>query len=585
MAANAGTSSVIGRDVLYRFRFEVDNSIKTATENIAKQSEQAFERVTKAKKKQTDASAKATDEEIRKADEAKKKIEEVAKAYENANVRRRAADMQLVASSKQALEGITQLGRSFVLLGISSEKDLQKAVKALAGFEAGVNALKGTINLIEAATKAWGAYRAAVLAAGVAQTAGGALGALGAGAGAAAGGVGKDIAVGAAGDIIGGATIGGTAAVAGKSTAAGTLGTSIGTTIAAIVTSPAFIATGIAAGIAALGEFAYTGGGAKLGPMGNAVMSIPGYRGLAEALGPGLFGSGDGGAQRGNQAFLAATALRQSQAERQAGVDSIQAQFRIRQTEAMLSAAAFQGQSAMPGTRGTLLGVRNQISELRTDRADLGGGTALLDRTIGLREQELALVRQVAQEQKQAATERMRALESELSRQQKIAETIRGQLTTAAERFGQLGAVEQQRAIDAKRKMDSGASLSQDERRRLRAIGLDSVNDRVRAMDIADANNAGFGRFFGGEERRKLAESGREQQRIAVAIERQRDFIVKVESNVEAEASYIAGEIGRLMVAREEKLRRLVIEEVQRFQDNLTETRARDAQTAAALSQ
>lgn len=586
MPATAGTSSVIGRDVLYRIRFEVDGSARAAGEQAAKIAEQSFERAERAKKKETAEHKKSLDQQIKHVEELVKKIDEVGREYEKANAKRRAADQQIVASSKQALEGVTQLGRSILLLGISSEKDLQKAIQAFAAFEAGVNLLKGTINVVEAATKAWGAYRAAVVAAGAANAAYGALSAGGRVAGGAAAGAVGDVARGAAGEVIGGAAVGvGGTVLAGKSAAvaegAAALGTGIAATIKAIVVSPAFIIAGIAAGVKTIQEAITNRPGEGL--VSGAVLSIPGYRSLAEAVGKGVLGTGDEATAQKQREFIFARNFQATQAEAQAGQDAIRDRFARQRFENRINALSFQANAAAGG------GSAGSLAAVRTELGGLGGvggptGVALVERQVALRERERDLVRQIGQEQRQAATEQLRGLEQALKTQQQIAETLRGQLTGAAERFGQLSPAEQQRTILAQKKLTAGQALTQDERRRLRALGLDSTSAAVRGQDIADAERAGFSRFFGEDERRRLGAAQREEVRLSVAIERQRDFIVRLEADTEAEAEFLAREVSRLLVERDEQLRKQFADELRKFTDDFYGTRARDAQTAAALT-
>jgi hypothetical protein len=580
MAATAGVSSSVGRDVVYRIRFEVDQSARTAGDQAAKLAEQAFSRAERAKKKEANEHKKAIDAQIKEVEAYIKKVDEAANLYATANAKQRAANMQFVASTKQALEGVTQLGRSFVLLGISSEKDLAKAAKALAGFEAGANLIRGTINVLESATKAWSAYGAAVTAAGVASAAGAALsaGAGAAGAGKAGGGIVGDVATSAAGEVAGGVVIGG-GAVAGGAKAAGAA-KAIGTAIGAAIATPAFIAIGLSAGLITLGEAAlFRDDNKGMGYLGQAVMKIPGYRNLAESVGAGWADSS--GINRSQRNFGVEQNWLRMQAERQAGQQAIEKQFAMRQAESTIATALRSDGT----TAGNLQSTRNAIGALGGAGMGeaLGGGTALLDRTIALRERERELVIQIAQEQKAAHQDQIRALETELQKQQRIAETIRGQLSTAAERFGQLGAADQQRAIAAQQRLDAGQNLSREDRQRLRAIGLDSTTAGVRAQDIADAERAGFSKFFGKDERRQLNQAIGEENRIKVAIQRERNFVVQVESNVQAEATALAQEVAKLMAERDEQLKKLFAEELRKYLDNYTESRNKDAALAYAV--
>jgi hypothetical protein len=122
----------------------------------------------------------------------KSHIEGVAKAYEAQEraAARAAATQQrnvreLVSGSKQAAAGVGSIARAFVYLGVSGEENIEKALRVLAKFEAGMAGISGVSNVVGGVSKASRAYRG-----------------LGAGAGLAAGvgavGVGGTVALGAA---------------------------------------------------------------------------------------------------------------------------------------------------------------------------------------------------------------------------------------------------------------------------------------------------------------------------------------------------------------------------------------------------
>lgn len=128
----------------------------------------------------------------------KSHIEGVAKAYEAQEraAARAAATQQrnvreLVSGSKQAAAGVGSIARAFVYLGVSGEENLEKALRVLAKFEAGMAGISGVSNVVGGVSKASRAYRG-----------------LGAGAGLAAGigavGVGGTIGLGAAALAVGG---------------------------------------------------------------------------------------------------------------------------------------------------------------------------------------------------------------------------------------------------------------------------------------------------------------------------------------------------------------------------------------------
>jgi hypothetical protein len=171
---------------------------------------------------------------------------------EQAQSRMTAGQAAIAEGFKQSMSGATALARGFALVGAASEEDMEKAVRALAKVEAGVQAVRGTIDLVQGITKAWRAYTTTVEAAAAAHAALNtvqALSAAGAGASVAAG-AGRG-ALGTAAQI-GGAGLAGAVgtklAVGGTATAAGAAGG--GSTLAAgAATGGLYAGAGLAAGV------------------------------------------------------------------------------------------------------------------------------------------------------------------------------------------------------------------------------------------------------------------------------------------------------------------------------------------------
>lgn len=128
-------------------------------------------------------------------------IEGVAKAYEaqeraanRAAAAHRKNVSDLVSGSKQAAAGVGNIARAFVYLGVSGEENVEKALRVLAKFEAGMAGIRGASDIAGGLAKAGKAYRGlgagAGLAAGVGAVGLGATAALGAAALATGAGVG-----------------------------------------------------------------------------------------------------------------------------------------------------------------------------------------------------------------------------------------------------------------------------------------------------------------------------------------------------------------------------------------------------------
>lgn len=582
MPANAGTSSAVGRDVVYTISFEVDPAVRTATEQLAKTTEQTFERIGRSQKKASTESSRALSDEVKAWDEKAKRLDEAAKSLEVLYVKQRTAENQISASAKQALAGVTQLGRGITLLGVVAEKDMEKAVRTFAKFEAGANVIKGLTGIIDSGRKAWEAWRVAAEAAAAARTASAAAGLLSSGSGG-----------------LGGAISAGSALDAPGAVAAGTSSVGIAALIAAIAATGWSVVEAFKGVAHEANSFTGTARGIA--------KSIPGVSSVFDAA-VGRSRSGGALADLGNFALLGPIGAIAAASDMDASNDAVTANQRAtlsrlrqqRQDEALAAtiAEATRGNAqtalsnrlagiaatAIPGTAGALAATRSQIGVLGEQGSrDALGAAGALDRQIALRQRELDLVRQLGQEQRATAEQNIRALENQLTKQRAIAEAAETRLASAAERFADLSPVEQQRAIRAKQSLDAGNRLSREDRRRLRNLGLQGPTAGVRAQDLQDADAAGFNKFFGAEEREQSRIAREEERRINVEIKREKDFIVKVESDTQAEADMLAAAVATELAKRDEELRKEFQASLQRIRDQEYERRNRDAQTAYAL--
>lgn len=118
-------------------------------------------------------------------------IEGVARAYElqeRAAAKATAAQQRnlrdLVSGSKQAAAGIGNIARAFVYLGVSGEENIEKALRVLAKFEAGMAGVRGVSDVVGGLSKAGRAYSGLGAGAGLAAGVGavGAAGTIGLGA-------------------------------------------------------------------------------------------------------------------------------------------------------------------------------------------------------------------------------------------------------------------------------------------------------------------------------------------------------------------------------------------------------------------
>lgn len=74
-------------------------------------------------------------------------LREETRAIKQAAGERRKMLGEMKRDANDALEGVVSLSRAFVLLGVSGEENMEKAVRALAKFEAGVQGVRGAMKL------------------------------------------------------------------------------------------------------------------------------------------------------------------------------------------------------------------------------------------------------------------------------------------------------------------------------------------------------------------------------------------------------------------------------------------------------
>ncbi len=120
----------------------------------------------------------------------------------------KASHAQLKSSFEQVATGIGHIARAAVLFGVAEEESVEKAMKSLAKFQAGMDAIKGTWAIIDGGVKAWQAYTAAAKAAAAANVAVAATQALSSATGGAKGGGGVGGAVGGIGGALASSPLG-----------------------------------------------------------------------------------------------------------------------------------------------------------------------------------------------------------------------------------------------------------------------------------------------------------------------------------------------------------------------------------------
>lgn len=564
------------------------------------------------------AAAAATREAKRAADAEVRERERVAAAWKatQQGLANRAESQGATAEGARsrfrntALEGtesLLRVSRGFVASGLVGEKDLEVLARSLVKLQAGIDIIAGGAKLWIKSAEAVKAYRQAVEAAGfaeaalvamrarsaAAETAGAAGGGLRAAAARSGSGAIGSAATGAAGSAIAGRLIGGggAAAVAGGGGAAAAGGGALG----AAGPIGAFVAAVLAAGAAlkVIWEIV-TGAADDLNSWTNTIASaevkVAEFARIVE-----LGGKAVETAEKSREKLLEGLARREALIEAGAplagrGLSKEQAiadsRLKFYSGPEQYRPIAFAEEEQRTRFEQIRTGMKFAASESPTERSQLFERQAeLATRLVSLAEQRFQIERDLAEKTKQKAEETLKLRQEEL-------QTIRDQLKErserlvgAAERFGQLSPAEQARAIEAKQKADrlGPQALSKEERATLRGIGLDATERAARQGDVLDAERAGFSRFFGAEERRDIAALQGQERKTTLEIKGQRELLIRLEKQEEAEVSRAAKEIAKLVAEREDAITAKIRDEVAKQIAGVNrQTNAQARQRAAA---
>ena len=179
---------------IQKFEDDKEKAAKKAADAAERESkrtsaaaEREIEKQRKALQQKEDDRAKAEEKASQAAEkEAKKKGEEAEKTKKES----KALNHELHEGAKKVAEGVENLTRAVVLLGLAEEESLENGLKLFAKFEAAVSASKGAVDLLTGSMKVMSAVKEVGGIAGLAK------GALGLGGGAAAAAAGPAVIVG-----------------------------------------------------------------------------------------------------------------------------------------------------------------------------------------------------------------------------------------------------------------------------------------------------------------------------------------------------------------------------------------------------
>jgi hypothetical protein len=367
------------------------------------------------------------------------------------------------------------LGRAFAMLSASSDEDLEKVIRKLIVIQVAFSGLRGAWQLIEGLVRAWRHYTRAVTAAAAAQTALAIAQARTTGTVALSAASGSNVVrygLGAAGGGVVGGAVGGAGGGAG---AMGAMGAAVAIAIPAAIGTAI---TGVLAGIAALISKDFR------------TMILDAF----DAIGKDRELKGRFTEQVAT--LLMTASVRQEIFQGQTAIFRAKLQGGGLSPQQALQQAAQSYQTGLQMQRQGQPGGLGAIAE--SSRQHI---TAL--EAIKRTEEESGRAKlRSARESLNLAKQELRMTQQKFQVEMRLAEKIKEERLSAKERFGQASPVEQQRLIQIKQKADRGEALTREERMAMRTIGLGSTTAIARYGDISAAERAGYGRFFGAEERR-----------------------------------------------------------------------------------
>lgn len=473
--------------------------------------------------------------------------------YAKFTAKGQAANRQLVEGSKQSLEGITALARGFVLLGVSSEKDLEKAVKTLAKFEAVANVLKGTINTVQGLAKAYDAYRTSVQAAAAAESARSAAQAAGGAAGAVGGGA-------AAGGAVGGGLVTLAAPIA-----------LLAAAIAAVAASMMLWKEKIDGTAGKQGSFTDTVG-EWVNWLSNKLVAADlrasGLGSYAEGI------TGDGSAKtsrlEGEQAKRDQIAIDQARLNREADErEAFEQSTAGRVRRAQRETAA---QLASMGLQGGARDRAHTESMITTNRTDLLNAStaaqrvAALEEAIGLQNRLEAAQKAEIQEKLAAARESLGLHKQELSTLQAKAQALE------AERKGALGALsgmdplqaQQLKAVAAR--AQAGEQISLRDAQLLQQTGLSQFNPAIEGAQQRQIEALGLADLLR-PLTDALAANQAAERTVKAKIELDEQLTVKLEQDATKIATAVENAIRKFMQARDKAIEEAAREAVRKDDD------------------
>ncbi len=473
-----------------------------------------------------------------------RKIKDIERAEGDLN-RKRAESKRAVL---EAGEGLLKMGRGFAAIGLLSEESNEKLLRGLV-------LVQGTFDLVSGGVKAWvavndalKAYRATLVAVSALESARSAAGAAGALSGT-AGAVGGIGAMGTLGSIAGMSLLG----LAGMGLAVGGIG---------LYGSDPTRSQGMARTALGFGE-SFFGEGLLRTTRDLTPSGLPLSQASAAILQE---------RKQGMQLYQAFTTDPNQRYVRDRATISggrLGANMQMRDNEMAIATSESQRLVASEARRADILQEIETYQKEITDASD-DSVTAQLrlndlqGALIGQAQEELGIREQIRKSAIDASRERIRGMETELSKIRDLQEREQDRYTSAAERFAQMTAEEQRQVIAAKDKAarEGVTALTRREADLLRGTGLESLQKLASQRDVQAAEAAGFGSLIGAEERQAIADRTKQIMNMQVDLNKEIDVKAKLEASPDEFAAKIVAQLLPQFTAFRNETQRLVQEQL-----------------------
>ena len=523
------------------------------------------------------------------------------KAYEQAGKEqaRAASDMEnaqrkVTDSFHMGAEGAIKMARGLAMVGLVGEKDLKKVLDGLIKIQAATDIVRGGLTLWRALSEGVAAYGAATMAAQSAEIAlrGKNAAAIGAETAALAGKAGANAisaGAGAAGSGAAGAAAGGGAFAVGAAKL-GMLALKV-TGLAAVAYVGAEAVQGVRRAFGDTSKSAEGFTHATKGWIAAAEAAKKSTEALskAEAKRTHMQQTGEmrvGQAEARADARRARAELDRGRAQRQAARDaSIMRDdnpeaFAARRAHHAGVADVWESQKALNAAQEAA----NAPAANPADRAQVEGdlkiaqqeAVAASDRMQKAAQDRLGIEEQIAAAKIDAADKAIDKAQKELDLRKDAIKAEEDRLKSAEERFGQMSQREQAELIRIKKKADSGQDLRIDEAQKLDSLGTRGGRKTASDLYRKRAKAAGFDANFGGGEKKEISRLQKEAEALTVKIKDQREFKVKIETDVDAVSTRLAEQIRKEMEVQAKVLEAMVDAKLQ--EDLAGQNRLREAQ-------